>query len=99
MARMEVRVSADIEGFGTEIRREGSRRSLEMRAPADLGLSGELVADLESWQQWFDGVVNLCGLERSFGILGDTFDEVGQELAERIALELGPSVRVIYGPQ
>jgi hypothetical protein len=70
-----------------------------MTPPAELGLSDRLVYDFRSWQWWFDGVIDLCGLEERFDILGDRFDEVGRHLAEQVAEELGPSVRVVYVPQ
>ena len=44
-------------------------------------------------------LVDLCGLDERFDPLGDRFDEVGRSLAQRVAVELGPSVRVTYGPQ
>lgn len=100
MARTEVHVAADIRCFGTEVRRaDDPERHLVITAPADLGLSDKLTYDFRSWQWWFDGVVDLCVLEERYDYLGDKFDEVGQRLAERVAAELGPWVRVTYGPQ
>ena len=100
MARTEVHVAADILCFGTEVRAaDDPERHLVMTQPAKLGLSDKLVYDFRSWQWWFDGVVDLCGLDERFVFLGDKFDEVGHQLAERVAAELGPSIRVTYGPQ
>ena len=100
MARTEVHVAADIRGFGTEVRRvDDPDRNLVMTPPAELGLSEKLVYDFRSWQSWFDSVVDLCGLDERFKCLGDKFDEVGQQLAQRVAIELGSTVRVTYGPQ
>jgi hypothetical protein len=100
MARTEVHVAADMGCFGTEVRAaDDQERHLVMTPPSDLGLSDKLASDFRSWQWWFDGVVDLCGLEERFAVLGDRFDEVGRHLAERVAAELGPSVRVTYGPQ
>jgi hypothetical protein len=100
MARTEVHVAADIRCYGTEVRgADDPERHLVMTPPAELGLSDKLAFDFRSWQWWFDGVVDLCGLEERYEYLGDKFDEVGRQLAERVAAELGPSVRVTYGPQ
>ena len=100
MARTEVHVTADIRCYGTEVREaHDPARQLVMTPPAELGLSDRLAGDFRSWQWWFDGVVDLCGVEERFAILGDRFDEVGRQLAERVAAELGPAVRVTYGPQ
>lgn len=99
MSRTEVHVAADIRCFGTEAHRsEDPERHLVMTSPAELGLSDKLSANFRSWQRWFDGLVDLCGLEDRFEYLGDKFDEVGRFLAEQVAAELGPSVRVTYGP-
>jgi hypothetical protein len=100
MPRTEIHVSADMSGFGTEVRSaDDPERHLVMTPPAELGLSDQLVFQFRWWQWWFDGVVNLCGLEESFNILGDRFDEVGSALAHRVATELGPTVQVVYTPQ
>ena len=100
MARTDVHIAADIRCFGKEVRAaDDPERRLVMTPPAELGLSDKLVGNFRSWQWWFDGVVDLCGLEERFEYLGDKFDEVGRQLAERVAAELGPSVRVTYGPQ
>jgi hypothetical protein len=97
MGRTEVHVAADIRCYGTEVRRSDDPvRQLVMTPPAELGLSDKLSSDFRSWQWWFDGVVDLCGLEERFEYLGDKFDEVGRCLAKRVAAELGPSIRVTY---
>lgn len=100
MARTEVYVSADMLCTGIEVRAaDDSERRLVVTQPAELGLSKQLVADFQLWQRWFDAVVNLRGLEDRFDYLGDKFDDVGRELAERVAAELGQAVRVVYEPQ
>ncbi|MSQ97367.1 MAG: hypothetical protein EXR98_22830 [Gemmataceae bacterium] len=100
MARTEIYISADMLCSGIEVRAaDDPDRQLVMAPPADLGLSNKLVGDFRSWQMWFDGAVNSCGLEERFEPLGDKFDEVGRQLAETVAAELGKSVRVVYVPQ
>lgn len=100
MIRTEVVVSADMLCSGIEVRRaDDPERLLVMTPPSELGLSDQLVYGFRSWQRWFDSVVDQCGLEKSFAALGDKFDEVGWQLAERVAAELGPSVHVVYVPQ
>jgi len=85
---------------GIEVRAaDDPEQQLVVAQPAELGLSAKLVADFQLWQRWFDAVVDLRGLENRFEYLSDKFDAVGHELAERVAAELGPTVRVIYGPQ
>lgn len=98
MTLTEIHVTADIRCYGTEIRTTDDPR-LVMTPPAELGLSNKLVSDLRSWQWWFDGVVDLCGLNERYEYLADKFDEIGRQLAEKVAAELGRSVRVTYGPQ
>jgi hypothetical protein len=100
MSRTEVHVAADLRCYGTEVRRaDDPDRHLVVVPPAELGLSDRLAYDFRSWQWWFDGVVDLCGLDERFEVLGDKFDEVGHALAQRLAAELGPAVRVRYHPQ
>jgi hypothetical protein len=100
MARTEIYVSADMLCSGVEVRAATDPElRLVMTPPAELGLSDKLVGDFRSWQMWFDAVVNLYGLEARFEPLGDKFDEVGQQLGERVAAELGKSVGVVYVPQ
>ena len=85
---------------GIEIRAaDGPARHLVVTQPAELGLSKQLVADFQLWQRSFDAVVSLRGLEDRFDYLGDKFDDVGLELAQRVAAELGKVVRVVYEPQ
>ncbi len=100
MSRAEVHISADISGTGVEVRAaDDEERRLVMIPPSELGLPDRLVFEIRSWQRWFDEVVYLLGLEGRIDALGDKFDEVGQTLAERVAAELGPAYRVVYGPQ
>jgi hypothetical protein len=91
MARTEIYVSADLRCTGVEVRAgDDPARELVVTQPAELGLSTKLVADFRLWQRWFDAVSDLCGLEDRFEYLGDKFDEVGRELAERWCRKLGP---------
>lgn len=98
--RTEVHITADIQCTGIEVRAAGNPSGqLEDAFPAELGLSEKLVRDVGSWQKWFDGVVELVGLENRHNVLGDQFDETGLQLAERVAAELGAEVSVFYSPQ
>ena len=100
MARTEVHVVADFPCPGIEVRAaDDVERQLVIKAPSELGLSKKLVSDILCWQKWFDGVVSLCGFDKSFEVLGDKFDEIGQQIAKQVAVEMGNSVRVIYAPQ
>jgi hypothetical protein len=96
--RTEVYVSADMLSSGIEVRL-GDEQPLVMTPAREIGLSEKLVADFQSWQRWFDAVVNLRGLEHRFDFLGNEFDEAGRQLADRVATELGNAVRVVYVPQ
>jgi hypothetical protein len=40
-----------------------------------------------------------CGLDERFDTLGNLLDQVGRELAKRVAAEVGRDIRVIYGPR
>jgi hypothetical protein len=96
----EVYVTADMSGTGIEIRATADPSSaLEMRLPRGVGLSEALTLRIESWQRWFNEVVYLLGLGNHYAALGDSFDEVGMELAKCVATELGTGYRVLYGPQ
>jgi hypothetical protein len=100
MSRSEVYISADIGGFGTEIRRtDDPERLLIMTPPAELGLSDGLVDEIRAWQKWFDEAVTATGLEERFQVLDDRFDEIGWHLAERVGEELGARFRIVYVPQ
>ena len=91
-----VYVSADDGGWGIEVKQP--KGDLVMTAPSDLGLSPCLCSDLRHWQGWFDGVFHLC-YQDLWAVLGDRFDLVGKQLAERVAKELGAAYHVEYQPQ
>jgi hypothetical protein len=100
MSRNTVFVIADIGCYGIEVRAaDDPEGAVVVTPPEDLGLSDKLVRDFQLWQGWFDGVVGLCGMEGRFEVLGERFDEVGRQLAERVASELGQAVSVGYVAQ
>ena len=100
MSRTQVFVTADIGCYGVEVRAaDDPECGLVATPPEELGLSDKLVRDFQLWQDWFDGVVGLCGLEGRFEVLGDRFDEVGRQLADRVVAELGPAIGVGYVAQ
>jgi hypothetical protein len=96
----EVHVTADYECSGLEVRwTDDPQQQLLIAVPEELGISPILCSRLRCWQRWFDGVFELCGVEERFEVLGERFDEIGQQLAKQVAAELGPDFRVLYGPQ
>lgn len=68
-------------------------------SPASLGISDGLAVELESWADEYDKTLNiddprLSGFPSREAELA--FVAKGQELAERVASELGPRTKVIF---
>jgi hypothetical protein len=98
--QLDIHVTGDVASSGIERRvSDQPGVGLVLTTPAELGLSAELASRFRAWQRWFDDAAFLCGLDNIRETLGNRFDEVGRQLAERAASELGPAARVTYGPQ
>lgn len=90
---MHLTLSADYLGFSL---RDGAA---EVVTPQDLGLSAELVAELDHWNSRYQSIIPMEMAERQEGrpsSLIRELDQAGQELADRIANIVPGKFKVRY---
>ena len=71
-------------------------RGASMIRPDEMPLSAELRADLQAWNDEWDRTLTSNAYEVPAAWDQDPWHERGQELARRVAAELGDEITVLY---